>query len=220
MSYKTKPGYTATNESAISAEVPDEKDGVIAYAEAEGTAWQLSLVSSASLGSDVIATRGGSGRWLKISIGSTSSSAPYLWSLAYQVGTGGASSSLSAGNYTVSTRYELDGQGLLSFSGVRFYWPGGVGAKTIKCALWVTSSASLVASVNVAVNAAGLYVGTFASPYSPSGSDVRGGRVGFHLRNVWVQLSGDDVDEVPSVCPHIRPVQRDLQGQVVLYRWG
>lgn len=41
MSFSTRPGYTASSQAAITSEIPDSDDGCIAYAIAEGTAWQL-----------------------------------------------------------------------------------------------------------------------------------------------------------------------------------
>lgn len=48
--------------------------------------------------------------------------------------------------------------------GFYFYWPGGHGALTNKCALWEVSGGTLVTSVNVNVNAAGVYTAEFGSP--------------------------------------------------------
>lgn len=46
--------------------------------------------------------------------------------------------------------------------GIRFYWASSGGAKTIRCKLWPNLGAQL-ASVDVAVNASGIYEGYFAS---------------------------------------------------------
>lgn len=52
----------------------------------------------------------------------------------------------------------------VSFSGIRFWWPGGGGAKTVRCRLYVDDGNTLVDSVDVSVNASGIYSGTFATP--------------------------------------------------------
>lgn len=51
-----------------------------------------------------------------------------------------------------------------SITGARLYWAGGVGAVTLRCQLYVDSGGTLLASADVAVNAAGEYFATFASP--------------------------------------------------------
>jgi hypothetical protein len=48
----------------------------------------------------------------------------------------------------------------VTVTGIRFYWVGGVGAKTVKVTLWDSSNVS-VGTANVSVNAAGAYTGTF-----------------------------------------------------------
>ena len=63
--FRTKPGYSATTVADISTEVPDDENGVIAFAETEQTAWQLSKFSTDPLSADVIATKSGIGRWLR-----------------------------------------------------------------------------------------------------------------------------------------------------------
>lgn len=62
--WNTKPSYLASTQVEISTEVPDEQDGVTAYASVEQTAWQLSKTSVLPLGAGVIATKSGIGRWL------------------------------------------------------------------------------------------------------------------------------------------------------------
>jgi hypothetical protein len=52
----------------------------------------------------------------------------------------------------------------LKIAGLRTFWPGGHGALTYKMALWDGPGTSLITSVNVPVNAAGEYTGTFSSP--------------------------------------------------------
>lgn len=71
MSFYTKPGYTATNQSVLSSYVPDDQDGEIAYCILEQTAWQLEKTSVVPLGPDAIATKSGTGRWVKVATGSS-----------------------------------------------------------------------------------------------------------------------------------------------------
>lgn len=66
MSFRTHPAYQSPSESEISSEVPDESDGVTAFAVAEQSFWVLSSTSVAPLSPFVISTRSGVGRWLRI----------------------------------------------------------------------------------------------------------------------------------------------------------
>ncbi len=73
----------------------------------------------------------------------------------------GATITDGAGSYTygdiiVPTKADL------VMTGVRVYWPGGHGALTYKLGLY-NAAAALVTSVNVSINAAGVYTGTFAA---------------------------------------------------------
>ncbi len=74
-----------------------------------------------------------------------------------------------SGDVTGGRQFMFDGA--VTVLGLKFYWPGGVGALTVKCQLWDPSSSS-VASVNVSVNAAGVYTATFGSPYDVAGADA------------------------------------------------
>lgn len=67
MSFKTKPGYTADTQAEITSSVPDSEDGSTAYAVLEGTSWQLNKTSSATVGANVLATKSGTGRWIRMS---------------------------------------------------------------------------------------------------------------------------------------------------------
>ena len=71
--------------------------------------------------------------------------------------------SVLSGSQTCGVRFFCDRA--KSCTGAKFYWPGGVGAKTIKVSLWDESGTRL-ANVSVSVNAAGLYTATFGSPVS------------------------------------------------------
>ncbi len=68
MSYRTKPGYTADTQANLTAQVPDDEDGAIAFASSEQSTWQLSKTSVATIGADAIATKSGTGRWLKLAL--------------------------------------------------------------------------------------------------------------------------------------------------------
>lgn len=76
MSFQSHPDYTASNQARVSSEVDDSQDGASCWAVAEKTLWQLSLTDASALGPDVIATRSGIGRWLRIpTAGSSANSA-------------------------------------------------------------------------------------------------------------------------------------------------
>jgi hypothetical protein len=59
--------------------------------------------------------------------------------------------------------YDLGGVGF-RVSGARFVWPGALGALSVKVQLW-DSAGVLLATVTVAVNAAGLYDAIFGTPF-------------------------------------------------------
>jgi hypothetical protein len=173
VSYRTKPGYTADTQANITAQVPDDEDGAIAFAIAEQTAWQLSKTSVATVGTDVLATKSGTGRWLSVKVGAQSTN---FLQISESVA-GGASGSTTAAiappfDETWGTRYLAIGL-YRPIYGVKIYWAGGAGLKTIKCSLYVTSAAPAVASANVNVDAAGIYEALFASPYTLAGNDGR-----------------------------------------------
>lgn len=66
--WRSKPSYLSQDQAQISSQVPDDEDGVTAFAEAEQTAWQLSKSSIVALGPNAIATKSGPGRWLEIQL--------------------------------------------------------------------------------------------------------------------------------------------------------
>lgn len=81
-------------------------------------------------------------------------------------------------NGAVTTAVENETHGLrfqatqlLTLTGIKFYYPGGLGAKTVKTALWNHAGIQL-ATASVAVNAANLYTATFASPYTLVAADI------------------------------------------------
>lgn len=83
------------------------------------------------------------------------------WSwVDYAIACSGAPANF-AGSFTVATGFVVTKT--LTLSGLRFYRPAG--AATIKCSLWSGAGVSM-ATVNVAVAAAGVYTATFASPVS------------------------------------------------------
>lgn len=67
--------------------------------------------------------------------------------------------------------YFFQATAALTFTGVKFAYPGGLGAKTVKCSLWSSVGPTRLANASVAVNAAGLYTATFASPYTLVSAD-------------------------------------------------
>jgi hypothetical protein len=84
LSYKTVPDYTATSQAVITSQVPDSEEGSMAYAITEKTAWVLQKTSADALGSNVIATKSGVGRWIKVALSTVSVPAysDYLYGLA------------------------------------------------------------------------------------------------------------------------------------------
>lgn len=77
---------------------------------------------------------------------------------------GGGVATAQADDTTSGRRwgYDLAAVGR-SVSGARFVWPGALGALIVKVQLWDSAGVSL-ASVTVAVNAAGEYIATFGAP--------------------------------------------------------
>lgn len=84
MSYASHPCYYADSQANVTSEVDDSQDGALAFAISEQTAWQLSKTSVAALGSNVIATKSGVGRWLRLAYGSEAApvSNDYYWPYA------------------------------------------------------------------------------------------------------------------------------------------
>jgi len=174
MSYQTKPGYTADTQANITAQVPDGEDGAIAFAIAEQTSWQLSKTSTATLGIDAIATKSGTGRWLRIPYGAQTGN--QLMELSGQAGDGSGGSFLAA----IAAPFDQTWGGIYMPLGIetpiqaiRFYWAGGVGNNNIRCRLYEFAAAGHVAEQTVTVNAAGTYTAVFATPYLPTGLAAR-----------------------------------------------
>lgn len=83
------------------------------------------------------------------------------WSwIDYAIACSGAPANF-AGSFTTAVGFVVTKT--LTLSGLRFYRPAG--AATIKCSIWSGAGVSM-ATVNVAVAAAGVYTATFASPVS------------------------------------------------------
>ena len=75
MSFSTHPDYTADNEANVTAEVNDSENGSSCWAAAEQSLWVLSKTSALPLGTNVLATQSGVGRWLRVSLAGASSGA-------------------------------------------------------------------------------------------------------------------------------------------------
>lgn len=87
-----------------------------------------------------------------------------VWvSLAELAANKGGDALLTPSNHTMGVAFALTK--VATITGVRFHWPGGGGALIVKCTLW-DPSGTAVKTVNVSVNAAGFYTGTFATPYA------------------------------------------------------
>lgn len=72
---------------------------------------------------------------------------------------GGVSANAQAGNDSVGCRWTQTKSATVT--GIRFYWPGAT-ARTVKCSLR-DGGGTAVKTVDVSVNGAGYYTGTFAS---------------------------------------------------------
>ncbi len=62
----------------------------------------------------------------------------------------------------------------VTVTAIRFYWQTTGAPVTVAANLYVKTSAVPVASINVNVNASGIYNGIFASPYTVTGADTPG----------------------------------------------
>ena len=80
----------------------------------------------------------------------------------------------SAGNYSTGS------VGMFSYGatikGLRFYWPGNItgfpALASIKCSVWDMSTSTRLATVTVAVAAAGIYEALFAAPLTLTGAEI------------------------------------------------
>ncbi len=102
---------------------------------------------------------------------------------------------------TVGRAYSFDDT--VSITGLKFWWSGGGGALTVKCQLWDPAGVSQK-TVNVAVNAAGIYTATWATPWVIPGADV-GGR---YMFSTW-ETSGTYYQNTAGV---LNPEMADASG--------
>jgi hypothetical protein len=80
-------------------------------------------------------------------------------------------SNLQAGNYTVGTQVAFNR--IVTVTGARFYWSGGVGAKTVKVSFWDNiAGGSAIQTTSISVDAAGIYAVTFPSAYQLPGNKI------------------------------------------------
>lgn len=100
-----------------------------------------------------------------------------------------------SGNFTTGGQFQISRA--LSCTGVRFYWQSVGGARTVRCKVWQGGVA--LASVDIAVNASGVYTGTFAAPVSPDPYE-------FFYATVWettganyidAKVAGSIIDDLP-----------------------
>jgi Domain of unknown function (DUF4082) len=68
---------------------------------------------------------------------------------------------INAGNFTTGALFNVTRDAKIT--GVYFYWAGAV-ARTLRCKLWDSDGVTVLATVDVAVNGAGYYTGTFGAP--------------------------------------------------------
>ena len=102
MSIKTKPSYTADTQTEITQFVPDSEDGITAFAISEQTAWQLSKTSTATIGANALATKSGTGRWLKVAL---ANSIPAFTDYFYGIGLDGSATIAVNTNLSQSMLY-------------------------------------------------------------------------------------------------------------------
>lgn len=81
---------------------------------------------------------------------------PNWYSIADAAAATGATA--AGGNFTTGGQFQISRA--LSCIGIKFYWQSVGGARTVRCKLW--QGGVSVGSVDVAVNASGVYTGTFA----------------------------------------------------------
>ena len=79
------------------------------------------------------------------------------------LGAAGATVSSDPGSFSYGDIIMPTKDGLV-LAGIRFYWPGGHGALSVKASLWNANTSTRVTSATVSVNAAGVYVALFATP--------------------------------------------------------
>lgn len=106
------------------------------------------------------------------------------WSPVARAANGTYTTVASAGNFNVGRQFFYDNfaaESNVSFTGIRFWWPGGVGAKTIRCRLYTDNGNTQLASADVAVNASGIYSCTFASPVPLTAADA----YMYHVVAIW-----------------------------------
>lgn len=89
------------------------------------------------------------------------------WSPVARAANGTYTTSTTTGNFNVGRQFFYDNFAVdsnVSFTGIRFWWPGDVGAKTIRCRLYTDDGNTELASKDVAVNSPGIYSCTFDTP--------------------------------------------------------
>ena len=98
-----------------------------------------------------------------------------LWEQCRYIDTGGTDASTGTvwnSANTVGTTYYIGKQ--TTITGVQFYWPAAIGARTVRASLWVDifGAATREATVDVTTTAGGVYQAMFASPYTVTGTGI------------------------------------------------
>lgn len=75
------------------------------------------------------------------------------------------------GNFTTGQVFSVIGSGTIQCTGLKFYWVTTGGAFTIKCSLWSQAGVQM-ATVNVSVNATGVYTATFAAAQTLTSGEI------------------------------------------------
>jgi hypothetical protein len=130
------------------------------------TTVNVSSATAPTSGQVLTATSGTAATWQTPSAGSANTGG---WSVPLLCKSGAISCPTLGGDYTTGITFQFLQTGTVSTA--RIYWPGGLGATSVKVSLW-DSAATLRGSGTVAVNAAGLYTVTMGSPISVGVSDV------------------------------------------------
>ncbi len=137
-------------------EVRDAADGALAVARAAPGVGPTDVATVAQLPS----AGGGGLSWLITE--------------AVKDGTGGSFAAVSSGAAFITTGAIFFVTRSTTIAGVKLYWQTSGVLSTMRVGLYIESSALPVATIDVPVNATGVYSVSFGAPYTVAGADVPG----------------------------------------------